>query len=72
MKLKIVENWRSLWRAFSVQAMGLSSSVLITWGLLPDDMRAAIPADVIAIAAGGTLVLGVIGRFIKQDKVSGE
>ena len=72
MKLEIVENWRSLWRAFSVQAMGLSSSVLITWGLLPDDMRAAIPADVIAIAAGGTLVLGIIGRYLKQDKVSGE
>lgn len=72
MKIRLVEEWRSLWRAFSVQAMSISSSMLITWGLMPDDLKSAIPLQIVAVIAGGILGLGIIGRFIKQDKVSGE
>lgn len=70
--MKIVENWRNLWRSFSVLAMSLSTAVLMTWGLMPDDLKVGIPEGWIRYLAGGVLVLGVAGRYIKQDKVSGE
>lgn len=71
MKFRLVENWRSLWRAFSLQAMTLSSAILTTWGLMPDDMKAGIAPGYVMATAGGVLVLGIIGRYLRQDKVSG-
>jgi len=70
--MKLVPNWKSLWRAFSVQAMTLSSAILTTWGLMPEDMKSGIAPRYVMVTAGSVLALGIVGRFLKQDAVSGE
>jgi len=64
--MKPVKNWRQSWRWFSVQAMALQGAVAGAWLAVPDDMRGAVPADWLAIAAVVLTALGVAGRLIDQ------
>jgi hypothetical protein len=64
--MKPVKNWRQSWRWFSVHAMALQGAVAGAWLAVPDDMRAAVPADWLAVAAVVLTVLGVAGRLISQ------
>lgn len=72
MKLTLVDNWRCLWRAFSVQAMALSLAVQTTWTTMPEDLKAVLPPDTGTYLACTLLVFGIIGRCVQQDKVSGD
>ena len=65
-EMKPVKNWRQSWRWFSVQAMALQGAVAGAWLAVPDDMRNAVPADWLAIAAVVLTALGVAGRLIDQ------
>lgn len=69
--MKLVDNWRKLWKAFSVQAMALSLAVQTTWAAMPDDLKLYLPAGFGVYLASGLLVFGIAGRFLQQDKVSG-
>lgn len=64
--MRIVPNWRRAWRWFSVQAMGLSAAGSAAWLAVPEDLRAAVPSEYLAAAAGTLAVLGMIGRFVDQ------
>ena len=69
--MKLIPEWRKAWRMVSVQAMALAATIQAAWIALPPDMIAQVPQD---IARGVTLALlglGVVGRLVKQDKVSG-
>jgi hypothetical protein len=65
--MKLVDNWKSAWRWLSVQAMTISAIVPAAWLSVPEDMRAAVPADWLAYAAITLAGLGIIGRLVKQD-----
>ena len=64
--MKLVKDARKAWRWFSVQAMVLQAAVASSWLFVPDDMRAAVPAEWLAMAAIVLTVLGVAGRIIDQ------
>ena len=64
--MKLVKNAKSAWRFFSVQAMVLQGAVASSWLFVPDDMRAAVPAEWLAVAAIALTALGVAGRLIDQ------
>lgn len=68
MKFELVEDWRKAWRWFSVNAMIAAAAIQGTWLQIPDDMKAHIPSQLISGATIALLVLGVIGRLVKQDK----
>lgn len=64
--MKLVKDAREAWRWFSVQAMVLQGAVASSWLFVPDDMRAAVPAEWLAVAAIALTVMGVAGRIIDQ------
>jgi hypothetical protein len=55
---------------FSVQAQIAAGSILGSWGLVPDDLKQNLPQNIVIGIALTLLVLGVIGRLIKQDSVN--
>lgn len=66
--MRLVENWKSAWRWFSVQALGVLVALPLVWGVLPADVKAFMPDGwepyvLILLAAGGLL-----GRLIDQNK----
>ena len=64
--MRLVKDARKAWRWFSVQAMFLQGAAASSWLFVPDDMRAAVPAEWLAVAAIVLTVLGVAGRVIDQ------
>lgn len=64
--MKLVSDWRRIWRYYSTQAMAIAATVQLTWAQLPDDMRASVPPHIVSYATGALLVLGVIGRLVDQ------
>ena len=64
--MRLVKDARKAWRWFSVQAMFVQGAAATSWLAVPDDMRAAVPAEWLAVAAIVLTVLGVAGRLIDQ------
>lgn len=67
--MKLVENAKTAWRWFSVQAMALATAIQLTWAMLDTDMRSVIPYQetVVPALTGTLLVLGIVGRLYKQE-----
>ena len=63
---KLVDDAGKAWRWTSVRAMALDTAFLITWATIPDDLKAALPSWLVPVAASAVLVIGVIGRVLKQ------
>lgn len=66
MKVQLVDNWRTAWRWFSQQCMAISIAIQGTWALMPADLRSSVPSEWITGSAILVLVLGMVGRMIKQ------
>jgi uncharacterized heparinase superfamily protein len=64
--MKLVHNWRRAWRWFSVQALAVSATAPAAWLAVPDDMRAAVPAEWLAAAGIALGVMGLVGRLMDQ------
>lgn len=67
--MKLVDNAKSWYKMFSVQAQIAAGSILGSWSLIPEDLKQNIPQTVVIGVALALLVLGVIGRLIKQDSI---
>jgi hypothetical protein len=65
---RLVENWHSAWRWFSLQAMALTAAVQAGWAALPDDLRAHFPARAVTAVSVGLLLLGIAGRLVRQER----
>lgn len=68
MKPRFVDDWRDCWRWFSVHCMALATAVQSTWLMIPQDLKETIPDGIVNKVSIGLLVLGVIGRLVKQEK----
>lgn len=66
MKMKLVDNWRNSWKWFSMQCMAAAGTIQATWMAIPDDMKAAVPAQWVSYATLAILALGGIGRLVSQ------
>jgi len=69
--MKLVDDWKQGWRWLSVHCMTLAIAVQGAWMWLPPDLKATLPQQVVSGVSLGLLVLGVIGRFVKQEKKDG-
>lgn len=64
--MELIHNWRKAYRMLSVQAMSLAAALQGAWVYIPDDMKTHIPANLITGVTVALLVLGIIGRMVKQ------
>ncbi len=70
--MKLVDNAKSWYKMFSVQAQIAAGSILGSWSLIPEDLKQTIPQNVVIGVAITLLVLGVLGRLIKQPSVEND
>ena len=68
--MKLVDNARDWWKMFSLQANVINGSVLLAYTQLPDTLKAAIPTSIVLGLTIGLLVLGSIGRLVKQPNLT--
>lgn len=66
--MRLVPNWRSAWKWWSQWCNSAGIAAAATWGLIPADMRSAVPSWVLAAGAGALFVLGFIARMVDQNK----
>jgi hypothetical protein len=66
-KITLVEDWKKAWKWLSMQGMAVALTVQGVWITLPDDWRASLDNKVVAGITMVCLVIGVVGRFVKQD-----
>ena len=66
--IQLVQDAKSAWRWFSVQAMVLAGAIQGAWVFLPDDMRSTLPPNAVQVVTGVLLVVGVAGRLVKQKE----
>ncbi|MCZ0823697.1 DUF7940 domain-containing protein [Dickeya solani] len=65
--MKMIDDWKSCWRWFSVHALALAGVIPAVWAELPDDMKASIPAGVMGLVTLAVALCGIVGRLVKQD-----
>lgn len=51
----------------SMQAMAAALALQGAWSQAPDDMKASIPHEWVSYATAALLVLGMVGRLVKQS-----
>ena len=64
--MRLVRDWRQAWRWLSVQALAISAAVPGAWLAIPEEWRAAMPAEWLAGAAVVIGLMGIIGRLVDQ------
>lgn len=64
--MKLVDDWRKAWTWFSVQAMTVAGAIEAAWAAFPADLKAVLPDRWVHAVAAGLLVLGIVGRVVKQ------
>lgn len=66
--MRLVPDWRSAWRWFSVQALAILAVLPVVWATLPPDIKALIPAKYGLYIAAAVALAGIAGRLIDQNK----
>jgi hypothetical protein len=66
--MKLIDDAKQAWRKFSMQAMAAAIALQGAWQAAPDDMKASIPHQWVSYATMALLVLGMLGRLVKQTK----
>lgn len=68
--MKLVENWRRMHRAFSVQAMALAAAIQGAWPSIPEDLKAHLPSGIVHWVSLALLVAGILGRLVDQGSIT--
>lgn len=75
MKINLVEDWRRMWRWLSVQLMVAAGFAEVFalglregWEVIPQDLKAALPATWVSAVAVALTIAAIVGRVIKQGK----
>lgn len=66
--MKLVDDAKRAWRWISVQCMALALALQGAWEVLPDEMKTGIPPRAVTLITLGLLVLGIVGRLVKQGE----
>lgn len=64
--MKFVDDAKQAWRWISVQCMAWAVAIQGAWEVCPDDLKAGLPPKLVTIVTVGLLVLGIVGRVVKQ------
>jgi len=64
--MKLVDDWQRAWRWSSMHAMTAALAIQGAWVAIPAEMQQLIHPIVAHAVTGILLVLGIIGRLVKQ------
>lgn len=78
--MKPIENWRRAWRMVSMQCMALAGMLQALyealhegWLALPPEVQttliSSVPAKTVHYATALLMLVGIVGRLIKQPKL---
>ena len=67
-RMKLVDDWKSAWKWFSVQFAAAAGAVQLSVLAFPDSMRAWLPDWLTHLLAVGLLMAAVFGRLVDQKK----
>lgn len=70
--MKLVADWKQCWRWISINAMVLAAVTQSVWTSLPEDMKDDIPHHTVAGLTIALLVIGIMGRLVKQEPKKGK
>ena len=65
--MRLVPDWKSCWRWFSVQLMAVSAAIQATMLALPPSLASYVPEDTMRVLALMFVVGAVGGRLVHQD-----
>ncbi len=68
--MKLVDEAKNWYKMFSIQAQLAAGAVLGAWQMIPEDLKAVFPPNVVFGIAMVLLALGIGGRLIKQESVT--
>lgn len=66
--MKLVDDWKSAWRWFSMHALVLAGIIPTVWAELPPDLNTAIPPGAMGAITAVIAACGVVGRLVNQSK----
>lgn len=69
--MKLIDDWRGVWRYLSVHALAVTGVLPGVWMSLPHEWRDSIPLHWLAVVTVVTAALGVYGRMIDQHGKTG-
>ena len=64
--MKLIENWQSAWKMWSVRILAALAIVATSWVAVPDNVKALIPDQFLGYVVGFVSVCAAIARIIKQ------
>lgn len=65
-KLEIIPEWRDAYKWVSINCMVVAAALQATWVSLPANLVSKVPEPYVHLVTMGILVLGIIGRILKQ------
>lgn len=65
--MRLIKDWKSAWRWYSIHAMLWPAAVVGAWTFLPESLQDQIPHRVMAWLGVSVLLSGIVGRLIDQD-----
>lgn len=75
-KFSLIKNWKLWWRFWSIRfgilgafVVSFPDVMIQTWTALPEHIRNIIPEEYIPHIGTGLLVLSLVSRIIKQEKL---
>lgn len=66
--MKLVDDWKSAWRWFSMHALVLAGIIPTVWAELPPYLKTAIPPGAMGTITAVIAACGVVGRLVNQSK----
>ncbi|EPJ4017170.1 DUF7940 domain-containing protein [Klebsiella pneumoniae] len=66
--MKLVDDWKSAWRWFSMHALVLAGIIPTVWAELPPDLKTTIPPGAMSTITAVIAACGVVGRLVSQSK----
>jgi len=68
--MRLIDNASSWWKMFSMQAQALNTALLVSWQALPSTLQTILPVSYLLTIAVVLLILGMVGRMVKQENIN--
>lgn len=70
--MNLIPEWRKAWRMFSVQAQAIGVALCAGYVQMYDQLKETFPPAWMAGLTAVIFAVGIVGRVVKQEAVSGE
>jgi len=67
--MKLVANWKSAWKWFSVQFVAAAGAIQLSVLAFPETVRAWLPDWLTHMLAVALLFAAVVGRLVEQKRI---